>query len=58
MKQTKEALKELKNIGDFIGGFKRARGKEPDAIYISKKQRETLGLEDGEKLLGKQWRVA
>lgn len=57
VKQTKAAMKELANIGEFLGGFKRAKGEEPEIIYISKKQRDTLGIEVGEKLMVKEWRV-
>lgn len=57
MRKTKAALKELKQIEDFVGGFKRIKGREPEIIYITKKQRDTLGLEQGDKLLGKDWKV-
>ena len=57
MKNTKAALKELAKIGDFVGGFKRIKGREPEVIHITKKQRDTLGIEPEEKLLGKRWEV-
>lgn len=51
-------MKELASIGEFVAGFKMAKKAEPEIIYISKKQRDTLGIESDEKLLGKDWRVA
>ena len=50
MKQTKAALKELATIGNFVACFKRNKGIEPEVIYITKKQKETLGLEGGRKV--------
>lgn len=57
MKKTKAALKELAKIGEFVGGFTRAKGREPEVIYISKKQKDILGIEDDEKLLDREWKV-
>lgn len=55
MKDTKAAMKVIKEVGEFIGAYKRCKGSEPEVIYLSKRQIDTLGLEKKEKILGKEW---
>ena len=56
MKSTKASIKEQNVVANFINAYRRAKRREPEVLYLSKRQIEVMGLEPHEKILGKPWR--